>query len=92
MSILLVLFPALCYPICFQENIRVGLQALGGGKWDKVKAVTQNGAGHSLVTCDDGDIHHVYGKSFDREIKGYVNFFRQDRYRTVAYYYKKQDN
>lgn len=76
-------------PVYFQRDIRVGLQAMGGGPWDNVKAITQNGAEYSFVTYDDGDIHHIYKKDFDGEIKGYVNFFRKDRYRTVAYYYKK---
>lgn len=75
--------------IFFQENISVQLQAMGGGSWDKVKIVTQASAEYSFVTYDDGELHHIYKKDFDGEIKGYVNFFRKDRYRTVAYYYKK---
>ena len=41
-----------------------------------------------LVTYDDGQVHHLYEKNpFAEEISGYVNFFRRDSYRTVAYYY-----
>lgn len=79
-------------PIFFQNNICVQLQALGGGSWDAVKAVLRRGAPCSLVTYDDGDIHHIYKKDFDEAINGYVNFFRRDRYRTVAFYYKKRGN
>lgn len=77
-------------PIYFHKNIRVGLQAMGGGMWDRVKAAAGNDTALRFVTYDDGDIHHIYKKPCPDEIKGYVNFFRQDRYRTVAYYYKKR--
>ena len=76
-------------PIYFSESISVQLQAMGGGPWEKVKAAVQNGAECSLVTYDDGELHHIYKKASENEPAGYVNFFRKDRYRTVAYYYKK---
>nr|MBQ4317698.1 DUF2961 domain-containing protein [Clostridia bacterium] len=78
-------------PVYFRKNISVQLQAMGGGTWDKVSSMMQNGAEYSLVTYDDGDLHHIYKKNIDDKINGYVNFFRRDRYRTVAYFYKKQD-
>lgn len=73
-------------PICFENDIKVTLQAMGGGMADKVIPILQNGV---PVTYDDGDIHHVYKKEINEELKGYVNFFRRDHYRVVAYYYKK---
>lgn len=73
-------------PICFEKDIKVTLQAMGGGMADKVIPILQNGV---PVTYDDGDIHHVYKKEINEELKGYVNFFRRDHYRVVAYYYKK---
>ncbi len=39
------------------------------------------------VSYDNGDLHGIYGTDFDGELEGYVNFYRADRYRTVAYYY-----
>ena len=75
--------------ICFNKDIRVELQAMGGGIWENVKKLADTGAPHTLVTYDDGDLHHVYKKELTEEPKGYVNFFRKDYYRTVAYYYKK---
>lgn len=75
-------------PIYFKKNISVHLQTIGGGSWDKVKIITQNGAPYTFVTYDDGNIHHIYKNNTDENIKGYVNFFRVDHYRTVAYYYR----
>ena len=77
-------------PIYFQKNIRVEIQAMGGGSWHNVKKIVQSGAPHTVVTYDDGDIHPVYKKETNEELKGYVNFFRIDHYRVFAYYYKKQ--
>ena len=75
-------------PVFFRENIRVELQAMGGGGADAVKDCMDRGAPLTLVTTDDGNVHHVY-KDPTAEPLGYTNFFRQDRYRTVAYFYKK---
>ena len=76
-------------PIFFQQEICVKLQAMGGGPWDRVKTLRETHAPHTLVTYDDGDIHPIYRSTSHTEPKGYVNFFRQDHYRTVAYFYKK---
>jgi hypothetical protein len=76
-------------PIFFQREICVKLQAMGGGPWDRVKTLRETHAPHTLVTYDDGDIHPIYRSTSQTEPKGYVNFFRQDHYRTVAYFYKK---
>ncbi len=79
-------------PIFFKNEIRVELQAMGGGFWDNVKKIAGTEAPHEFVTYDDGDVHHIYKKDINEsELCGYVNFFRCDRYRTVAYYYKKCD-
>lgn len=76
-------------PIFFTRGIRAEIQTMGGGAWEKVRAAVESGAPCVPVSYDDGDFHGVY-KSADRaDLKGYVNFFRQDHYRTVAYYYAK---
>lgn len=74
-------------PIYFKNEISVEIQAMGGGTWDNVKSIVEGNAPCTVVTYDDGDVHHVYKKSNDHELKGYVNFFRTDHYRIVAYYY-----
>ena len=75
-------------PIFFKNDIRVELQAMGGGSSEKVKKLIQNGTPISLVSYDDGNLHPIYKQEIT-DLNGYVNFFRQDRYRTVAFYYKK---
>ena len=74
--------------IYFQNSIKVTLQAMGGGSADTVKKFIQEGVPCALVSYDDGSLHGVYKAGVCAEdTKGYVNFFRQDHYRIVAYYY-----
>ena len=75
--------------VCFGENIRVTLQTIGGGNFQKVKNVINKGYPCVPVTYDDGDLHHIYRKNEAIDVNGYVNFYRCDSYRVVAYYYKK---
>jgi hypothetical protein len=75
--------------VCFGENIRVTLQTIGGGNFQKVKNVINKGYPCVPVTYDDGDLHHIYRKNEAIDLNGYVNFYRCDSYRVVAYYYKK---
>lgn len=80
-------------PIFFQHDIKVTLQAMGGGPVHLVKELTDNAVPHALVTYDDGTFHRIYRQDYpEEEIKGYANFFRQDHYRTVAYYYTVAHN
>lgn len=74
--------------INFSDDIRVTLQAMGGGGADNVRKAKESGAACAIVSCDDGELHGVY-KTDITDYKGYTNFYRQDRYRTVAYFYKK---
>ncbi len=76
-------------PIYFNNDIAVGIQAMGGGPADKVKKVVENSKKYALVSYDNGDLHGIYKTDFSGELSGYVNFFRQDHYRIVAYYYLK---
>lgn len=76
-------------PVCFKKDIRVTIQAMGGGFYENVKQAIVKGSKMSLVTYDDGELHHIYGKGDCRDISGYVNFYRCDRYRVMSYYYKK---
>ena len=76
-------------PIYFKNDIRVEIQAMGGGHWDNVKKIFESDVLCTAATYDDGELHHVYKKDAKSELKGYVIFFRKDHYRVVAYYYKK---
>lgn len=77
-------------PIYFKDNIRVTLQAMGGGSSDTVKAFAKENVPYSLVTFEKDCFRRVYKQNISvEETGGYVNFFRQDHYRTVAYYYVK---
>lgn len=75
--------------IYFHESICVKLQTIGGGIAKKVKKVIQNGFPCVPVTFDDGDLHQIYKNNNSADLKGYVNFYRCDSYRIVAYFYKK---
>ena len=80
-------------PVFFKENIKVTLQAMGGGSDRIVKAFEEKQAPYALVSYDDGMLHGIYKTSVSvNDIKGYTNFFRCDRYRTVAYYYVKSSD
>ena len=76
-------------PIFFKENIKVTLQTIGGGVAKHVKKLAENGIPHVLVSYDmDEGVKRIYKKDFSQdELDGWVNFFRQDEYRIVAYYY-----
>lgn len=76
--------------IYFKKDIRVKLQAMGGGDASKVKKVMERGIPCIPVSFDDGDIHHIY-KQENSDLRGYTNFFRQDHYRVTAYYYRKSE-
>lgn len=75
-------------PIFFSRGIRVTLQAMGGGNAELVKKVPASGAPCLPVSYDDGDFHGIFGTDTPvNQLKGYVNFYRQDRYRITTYFY-----
>lgn len=77
-------------PIYFKNDIKVTLQAMGGGGAELVKSVIKNGYPCVPVTYDDGDVIPIYKTDFNYEnLQGYVCFYRQDRYRITTYYYMK---
>ena len=74
--------------IYFKNDIRVELQALGGGPYDILKdAIVENAPLTPAYYGANGVLNLIHKKGFDGELNGWVNFFRQDHYRTVAYYY-----
>ncbi|MBE6611105.1 MAG: DUF2961 domain-containing protein [Ruminococcaceae bacterium] len=74
--------------IYFKENIRVTLQTIGGGEAKDVITLAERGVPHTVISYDSDCIHGVYGQDYSRDgLAGWVNFYRQDEYRIVAYYY-----
>ena len=77
-------------PIFFRSDIRVTLQTMGGGMWEKVQKLRERNAPHTYASYDsNGTLHQIYRSEEPVEPEGYVNFFRRDHYRTVAYFDKK---
>lgn len=76
-------------PIFFNEDISVQFQTIGGGDAEYVKKVIEKGYPCVPVTYDNGTFYRIYKKNENVNLDGYVNFFRCDSYRTVAYYYMK---
>lgn len=76
-------------PIYFKNGIKVTLQAMGGGTSQIVKELIANNVPLAPVSYSIGGIFHkIYKTEYNvDDLDGYVCFFRQDRYRTVAYYY-----
>lgn len=78
-------------PIFFGADLKVTIQAMGGGAAEKVKRVLEKGYPCVPVTYDDGEFHPIYRTGESADLAGWVNFYRSDRYRTVAYYYLKSE-
>lgn len=81
-------------PIYFQKDCRVVLQTIGGAAKEEVLKMLQNGSPLVPITMDgQKDFYCYYGKEAaltQEDDSGWVNFYRQDRYRAVAYYYLNQ--
>ena len=77
-------------PIFFKNDIRVTIQAIGGGSLAQVKELAEKNVPHTPITWDDGKgLYGIYKKAYAADdLAGWINFFRQDHYRVVAYYYQ----
>ncbi len=75
--------------IYFENDIKVTIQAMGGAMADEVEKIIKSKVPCTVVTYDDGDLKHLYKQNKNDALKGWVNFYRVDHYRIVAYYYKK---
>ena len=76
-------------PIFFHNDIRVGIQVMGGGRVEKVKKAIKSGYPCVPVTDNEnGEFRHIYKKKI-ADLRSDVQFFRCDKYRMVAYYYMK---
>lgn len=76
-------------PIFFKKDIKVTLQTIGGGKLESYKKLSENNVPHIPISYDAGEgLRGIYKKDYSAdELVGWVNFYRQDHYRIVAYYY-----
>ncbi len=79
--------------VYFSQNIRVTLQTIGGGFAEEVLKLAENGVPHTIVSYDSDRTHGVYKQEYSREaLSGWINFYRQDRYRITTYYYTASAN
>ena len=85
-------------PIFFGKEIRVTMQTMGGGDAKDVKELLEKNIPCVPVAYLDRTwplkLHPIYEgeqKFRDEELSGHVNFYRQDHYRVVAYYYMHKE-
>lgn len=83
-------------PIYFDKDIRATFQQIGGGEYDAVLGVYNNGAPLIPVTVDQtNENRFVRLLDNDKQVpmadpafpRGWVNFYRQDDVASVAYFY-----
>lgn len=78
-------------PVYFHSDIRVTIQDIGGDSHEKVRALVDSGAPLIPVTCDIGPeagFLHLYRRPMESwPEEGWINFYRQDDFATVAYFY-----
>ena len=80
----------ICDPVYFSEDITVTMQDIGGDSWKVIHQLIKEGAPMTPITSDDGvekGLQHLYrlGKPTPKE--GWINFYRQDDFASVAYFY-----
>lgn len=83
----------ICDPVYFSQDISVVIQDIGGGKWQSVHELLKNRVPLIPTTCDKGiknGYHHLYQKNIPLPEEGWINFYRQDDFATVAYFYLNQ--
>lgn len=79
-------------PIVFHEDISVTLQAIGGAPGDKLLEIQRN-APLQVISCDgEGAFQRLYEQdgfvlSESNREDAWYNFYREDDYAFVAYYY-----
>ena len=80
----------ICDPVYFSKDISVTIQDIGGGRWQTVHQLIAEGAPLIPTTCDcgmRGGYHHLYRHDTVLPKDGWINFYRQDDFATVAYFY-----
>lgn len=78
-------------PIFFPEKCRVELQAIGGASKQMAQKFMEQGSKMIPLAYDlNGRMTHLYKKDWqwsDVPEDGFITFYRQDTFSTVAYYY-----
>lgn len=80
----------LCDPVYFSKDISVSIQDIGGGKWQTVHELLADGVPLIPTTCDRGiknGYYHLYKNGAELPKDGWINFYRQDDFATIAYFY-----
>ena|GEM_PF-4331644 len=80
-------------PIHFATDIRMTIQAIGGGTKDKLLAIDKSTAPYKVVICDkDGVMALLAEGEFEPAMdspEGWYNFYRLDAFRSTVYLYIK---
>lgn len=79
-------------PIYFHENIKVCIQNIGGASKENLLAAKSAGAACKIVSHDSpqGGFTQLFDSDFvlsDESQEGWYNFYRQDDFSSVAYFY-----
>ena len=78
-------------PIFFPKKCRVELQAIGGASKQMAQKFMEQGSNMIPLAYDlNGRMTHLYKKDWqwsDVPEDGFITFYRQDTFSTVAYYY-----
>ena len=77
-------------PVYFDRDIKVTMQDIGGDSWKVVHKLIQEGAPLVPITADDGvekGLQHLYKLDKPVPEEGWINFYRQDDFASVAYFY-----
>ena len=79
-------------PIHFESEIRMTIQAIGGGFRDELLKVDKEKAPYKIVTRDnDGILTLLADTGFELDESspdGWYNFYRLDKFRSTVYYYR----
>lgn len=81
-------------PIFFQNGCKVELQAIGGAPKALAREIQEQGASMLPLAYDlGGRMTHLYRRDWKWEEvpeEGFITFYRQDSFSTVAYYYLRR--
>jgi hypothetical protein len=77
-------------PVCFNSDIKVRIQAMGGADKQKLMRIIDAGLPVQIVSLDNGTLEHLYERPFTLDQaapEGGYNYFREDDYSSTAYFY-----
>lgn len=77
-------------PVYFDNDIRVTIQDIGGDSWQVVQELETKGVPLIPITTDDTpktELKHLYRQNLPTPKEGWINFYRQDDFSSVAWFY-----